>query len=244
MSIKVRGRHIEINGTPVEVVRKDIKNLHVGVYPPRGRVRVAAPLHLDDDAVRLAVISRLGWLRRQQAAFAQQARQSQREFVTGESHYFAGQRYRLDVLECHGRPMVRLQNNKTMVLRVRPGTDRDTREAILQRWYRGQLRARLPALVAKWEPEIGVHVAEARIRKMKTRWGSCNRVARRIWLNLELAKKPTACLEYIVVHEMMHLIERRHNDRFWELMDRHMPQWRLHRDELKQTPLAHEHWSY
>ena len=137
MTSRTNGSHLEVGGVPVEVVRKDIKNLHIGVYPPSGRIRVAAPLHLDDDAVRLAVISRLGWLRRQQTAFEQQVRQSQREFVTGESHYFEGRRYRLDVLECHCRAMVRLQNNKTLVLRVRPETDREGREALLYRWYRG-----------------------------------------------------------------------------------------------------------
>ena len=228
----------------MEVVRKDIRNLHVGVYPPNGRVRVAAPLHLDDDAVRLAVISRLGWLRRQQATYEQQARQSQREFVSGESHYFAGRRYRLDVIEDSGRPLVHLQNNRKMVLRVRPDTDRETRKAILQRWYRGQLRDRLPALIAKWEPELGVHVGEVRIRKMKTRWGSCNRDAQRVWLNPELVKKPSVCLEYVLVHEMVHLIEPSHNERFWDLMNRHLPLWRLHRDELNRAPLAHEDWSY
>ena len=238
-------RHcIHVQGTPVEVVRKDIKNLHLGVYPPNGRVRVAAPLRLDDDAVRMAVISRLGWIRRRQAEFERQERQSQREFVTGESHYFEGRRYRLDVAERPGSPAVRLLNNKRMALRVRPGADRDAREAVLDRWYRSQLRSRLPALLAQWEPKIGVSVAEVRIRKMKTRWGSCNRGAGRIWLNLELIKKQVSCLEYIVVHEMVHLIERTHNDRFRDLMDRLMPQWRMHRDELNRAPLAHADWRY
>ncbi len=244
MATKARCRRIDVRGTPVEVVRKDIKNLHVGVYPPNGRVRVAAPLRLDDDAVRLAVISRLGWIRRKQAEFEQQDRQSQREFVTGESHYFEGRRYRIDVTERDGPPTVRLLNNTTMALSVRPGADRDKREAVLHRWYRRQLRDRLPALLAKWEPKVGVQIAEVRIRKMKTCWGTCNRDARRIWLNLELAKKPASCLEYIVVHEMVHLIERHHNDRFRDLMDRLIPQWRLHRDELNRAPLAHVDWRY
>ena len=244
MTTKARGRRIDVRGTPIEVVRKDIKNLHVGVYPPNGRVRVAAPLRLDDDAVRLAVISRLGWIRRKQAEFEQQDRQSQREFVTGESHYFEGRRYRIDVTERDGPPTVRLLNNTTMALSVRPGADRDKREAVLHQWYRCQLRDRLPALLAKWEPKVGVQVAEVRIRKMKTCWGTCNRDARRIWLNLELAKKPASCLEYIVVHEMVHLIERHHNDRFRDLMDRLIPQWRLHRDELNRAPLAHVDWRY
>ena len=244
MTIKASGHRIDVRGTPVEVVRKDIKHLHVGVYPPSGRVRVAAPQRLDDDAVRLAVISRLGWIRRKQAEFEQQDRQSQREFVTGESHYFEGRRYRLDVVKSDGPPTVRLLNNTWMELSVRPGADRDKREAVLHRWYRGRLRGRLPALLDKWEPKVGARAAEVRIRKMKTRWGSCNSDARRIWLNLELVKKPVSCLEYIVVHEMVHLIERHHNEKFRDLMDRLMPQWRLHRDELNRAPLAHADWSY
>ena len=238
------GHFIHVRGTPVEIVRKDIKNLHLGVYPPNGRVRVAAPLYLDDDAVRLAVISRLGWIRRKQADFEQQNRQSQREFVTGESHYFQGRRYRLDVTEHNSPPTVRLVNNTTMALSVRPETDRDMREAVLYRWYRRELRDQLPALLAKWEPRVGVTVADVRIRKMKTLWGSCNIEAGRIWLNLELIKKPTSCLAYVLVHEMVHLLERKHNARFQALMDRFMPQWRLYRDELNRAPLAHADWRY
>ena len=226
----------------MEVVYRDIKNLHVGVYPPSGRVRVAAPWRLDEDAVRLAVISRLGWIRRKQAGFQHQARQSQREFVTGESHYVEGRRYRLDVAEHDGPPTVRLLNNTTLTLTVRPGADRDKREAVLYRWYRHRLRSRLPALLTKWEPRVGTRDTEVRIRKMKTHWGTCNKDARRIWLNLELMKKPVSCLEYIMVHEMVHLIERHHNDRFRQLMDRLMPQWCVYRDELNQSPLAHEAW--
>ncbi|MDE2798471.1 MAG: SprT family zinc-dependent metalloprotease [Gemmatimonadota bacterium] len=235
---------MDIGGIPVEVVRKDIKNLHVGVYPPGGRVRVAAPLRLDDDAVRLAVISRMGWIRRKRLEFEQQDRQSQREFVTGESHYFSGRRYRLKVIAHDGRPGVQVLNNATLGLRIRPGDNREAREAILHRWYRRQLRDQLPPLLAKWEGKIGVKVAEVRIKKMKTRWGSCNVEDRRIWINLELAKKPTMCLAYILVHEMVHLIEPSHNDRFRDLMDAFMPQWRLHRDALNRAPLAHEDWRY
>ena len=237
-------RHITVRGISVEIVRKDIKHLHLGVYPPSGRVRVASPSRLDDDAVRLAVISRLGWIRRQQAEFAQQDRQSQREFVTGESHYFWGRRYRIDMIEHNGPPAVRLPNNTTMELRVRPGSDREVREAVLHRWYRHQLRTELPALVAKWQPRVGVIVNDVRIKKMKTRWGSCNAGAGRIWLNLELVKKPPSCLAYILVHEMVHFLERHHNERFRALMDALMPQWRLYKDELNRAPLAHETWRY
>jgi len=228
----------------VEVVHKDIKNLHVGVYPPSGRVRVAAPLRLDDEAVRLAVVSRLGWIRRQQAAFVEQVRQSEREIVTGESHFFAGHRYRMDVIESNESPKVKLLNNTTMELRVRPGTSRDGRDAVLQKWYRAKLKEQLPKLIAKWEPVVGVSVVDARIKRMKTRWGSCNAEAGRIWLNLELVKKPAACLEYILVHEMVHFLERHHNDRFRELLEAAMPTWRLHREELNRAPLAHEAWDY
>ena len=163
-----------MRGIPVEVVRKDIKNLHLGVYPPNGRVRVAVPLRLDDEAVRLAVISRLGWIRRQQHGFEQQDRQSQREMVTGESHYVQGRRYRLTVIEHDGPASVYLPNNRMLALQVRPGTNRDKREAVLHRWYRQRLRAQIPPLIDKWEPEIGVTVAEWGIKKMKTRWGTCN----------------------------------------------------------------------
>jgi len=238
-------RHqIKVRGIPVEVVRKDIKNLHLGVYPPHGRVRVAVPLRLDDEAVRLAVIARLEWIRRQQNGFEQQDRQSEREMVTGESHYVQGRRYRLNVIEVDGPAAVSLPNNRTLELRVRPGTSREKREAVLHRWHRRWLREQIPQLIAKWEPAIGVTVAEWGIKKMKTRWGTCNIEARRIWLNLELAKKPISCLEYILVHEMVHFLERHHNERFRALMDMLMPQWRLHRDELNRSPLAHEHWKY
>ncbi|MDZ7753660.1 MAG: SprT family zinc-dependent metalloprotease [Gammaproteobacteria bacterium] len=236
--------HIEVSGIPVEICRKAIKNLHVGVYPPNGKVRVAAPLHLDDEAVRLAVVSRLAWIERQRKSFGRQERQSAREMVTGESHYFEGKRYRLNVVEGPGVPRVRLVNNSTLVLKVPPGTDRAARQQVLDRWYRRRLKARIPELLGRWESVVGVNVANWRIKRMKTRWGSCNIDARRIWLNLELAKKAPVCLEYLLVHEMVHFLERHHNDRFRQLMDQLMPDWRLRRDELNQAPLAHENWTY
>jgi predicted metal-dependent hydrolase len=236
--------HVVVSGLTVDVVRKDIKNLHLAVYPPHGRVRIAVPQRIDDELVRLAVVSRLGWIRRQQAAFAEQVRQSQREMVTGESHYVDGRRYLLDVREHDDRPSVRVRNSTTLEIHVPPETSREKREQLLDRWHRMRLRDQIPELIAKWEPVLGVSIADWRIRKMKTRWGSCNVEARRIWLNLELAKKPPQCLEYILVHEMVHLLERSHNDRFQEYMDRFMPQWRLHRTTLNQMPLRHEEWGY
>ena len=244
MNTKVSRSYIEVQGIVVEVVRKDIKNFYIGVHPPNGQVRASAPLTFDDTAVQMAVISRLGWIRRQQAAFSKQDRQSQREFVTGESHYFAGRRYRLDVVEQDAPSKVWLPNNTKIALRVRPGSDRDTRESVLHRWYREHLRAQIPPLLEKWEAKIDVSVNEVRIKKMKTLWGSCNVDAKCIWLNLELAKKPESCLVYILVHEMVHLLERTHNDWFRALMDRFLPQWRTYRDTLNRAPLAHEDWRY
>lgn len=237
-------RKLQIGGVDIEVVRKPIKHLHVGVYPPAGRVRVAVPRRMDDEAVRVAVALRLGWIRRQQKAFAGQDRQSRREMVSGESHYFQGSRYLLHVLESSGKPEVRLVGRATMELRVPRDFNQAQRDALLQRWYRRQLRALLPTLLEKWEPRIGKAASEIRIRKMKTRWGSCNAAARRVWLNLELIKKPVACLEYVLVHELVHLHERHHNARFLKRMETLMPAWRTHRDELNRAPLAHEDWKY
>lgn len=236
--------HLNVGGLRVEIVRKAIKNLHVGVHPPHGRVRVAVPLRLAHEAVRLAIVSRLGWIKRQQAKFARQDRQSRREMVTGESHYYQGRRYRLNVVEDDEPPSVSLGNSTTMELCVRPGTDPGKRETLLQRWYRERLREQIPLLLAKWEPKVGVSGIEVRIKKMKTHWGTCNADARRIWLNLELAKKSPACLEYILVHELVHLHERHHNKRFRERIDVLLPSWRLVRDELNRAPLAHEDWYY
>ena len=233
---------LEVGGISVEVVRKQIKHLHLGVYPPEGRVRVAAPMRLDDDAVRAAVISRLAWIRRKRAEFARQPRQSRREFVSGESHFFEGRRYRLAVVESTGRTGIRLRNNAWIEMRVRAATGRDAREAMLYRWYRARLRERVPDILAEWEPLIGVQVVDWRIRRMKTRWGTCNATARRIWLNSELAKQPLACLEYVVVHEMVHLVEPSHNERFREIMDRAMPGWPQRVDELNRSQLPDEGW--
>ncbi len=164
--------------------------------------------------------------------------------VRGESHYYLGKRYLLRVIEETGTARIVLRNRSTMELHVQPGANAEQREQVLLRWYRRQLRALIPSLLENWSPRLGVEVAEWGIKKMKTKWGACNIDARRIWLNLELAKKPVLCLEYIVVHEMAHLLERHHNDRFIAIMDKVMPQWRLHRNELNGAPLAHDTWTY
>lgn len=242
--MNIETHRITVSGIAVEVVRKAIKNLHLGVYPPRGRVRVAAPLAVNDDAVRLAVISRLGWIKRQRAKFEAQPRQSRREMINSESHYFLGRRYRLNVIEQNSAGKVVLRNKTIIDLYVRPGVDAEKREKVLQRWYRGQLKVLVPSLLEKWQQTLGVEVADWGIKKMKTKWGGCNVEARRIWLNLELAKTPVQCLEYIIVHELVHLLERHHNDRFTTHMDKFMPQWSLLRDMLNKSPLGHETWKY
>ncbi len=235
---------ITVNDLVVNVVRKDIKNLHLAVCPPDGWVRVSAPLRVDDEAVRLAVISKLAWIKRQRAKFEGQERQSAREYITGESHYYWGQRYLMNVIYHDAPPRVVVRNKTKLDLYVRTGSDAAKRERALLAWYRQQLKAAIPPLVAKWEAPMGVQVAEWRVKRMKTRWGTCNAQARRIWLNLELVKKPPNCLEYIVVHEMVHLLERLHNERFVAYMDKFMPQWRLLRAELNQAPLRHTPWEY
>ena len=237
-------KRISVSGIPVEVVRKDIKNLHLGVYPPMGRVRVAAPLVVNDEAVRLAVIDKLGWIKRQRAKFAKQPRQSEREMVNGESHYFLGRRYRLRVYEQEGAARVALRGVASMDLFVRPGASAEKRAAVLLDWHRASLRSVIADLLAHWQPALGVEAAHWGIKKMKTKWGSCNVGTRRIWLNLELAKKPVQCLEYIVVHELVHLLERNHTERFTALMDRHLPDWRTRREVLNSSPLGHEAWGY
>lgn len=235
---------LTVSGVSVAVVRKAIKNLHLGVYPPNGRVRVAVPLTVSDAAVRVAVIGKLRWIRRQQAAFEQQARESERDMVSGESHFFLGRRYRIELVESHGKSGVVLRNRSVMELHARPEQTAEQRERVLQRWYRERLQELVPPLLEKWQAALGVTALEWGIKKMKTRWGSCNAKAGRVWLNLELAKKPPECLEYLVVHELAHLLVRHHDDRFHGLMDRHLPRWRVIRKILNRGPLANERWEY
>lgn len=233
---------IEVNGLQVDVVRKPIKNLHVGVYPPGGRVRVAAPTAMSDDAIRLAVVTRLGWIKRQQANFQAQERQSKREMVSGESHYFLGERYRLNVVEDPRAKGIVVRKSLTIDIHVSPEAKTEERERLLYKWYRQQLNEIVPPLLDKWQKTLGVELSEWSIKKMKTKWGNCNVEARKIWLNPELAKKPPECLDYIIVHELMHLLERNHGDEFVKNMDRVLPKWRQYKDELKQAPLGYDEW--
>jgi predicted metal-dependent hydrolase len=234
---------IELEDIAVDVVRKDIKNIHLSVYPPTGKVRISAPLRMDVDAIRVFVISKLSWIRRQQEKQREQARETPREYLDRESHYLWGKRYLLEVNEIDLAPAVELEHDR-MFLRVRPGTKEEKREAILEEWYRERLKEAIPGLISKWEPLIGVRAARFFVQRMKTKWGSCNPRSGNIRLNSELAKKPRECLEYILVHEMVHLLEPTHNARFTALMDQFMPKWHFHRDELNRFPVRHETWLY
>jgi predicted metal-dependent hydrolase len=235
---------ISIAEIEVEVVKKAIKNIHLSVYPPNGRVRIAAPVKMEEESIRLFAISRLNWIKKQRKEVLGQEREAPRDYVTGETHYYKGATYLLEVIERDSPPGVVLRNKKYMVLYVRPGATAEKREQVLKDWYRRQMKAEIPALLQKWEARISVKAADWGIKQMRTKWGSCNIEAERIWLNLELAKKPAVCLEYIIVHELVHLLERNHNARFIALMDRFMPNWRRYKEELNRLPVRHEDWEY
>lgn len=235
--------YMEIGTLKVQVVKKDIKNMHLAVYPPNGNVRLATPKNVNDETLRLYVVSKLGWIRTQQRRFAKQDRETRRDYIERESHYFLGQRYLLKVVEKNTVPGITL-TNKHLILQVRPRTLSEKRELILGSWYRKQLKNLIPTLIAKWEKVMGVKVEAWGVKQMKTKWGSCNIEARRIWFNLELAKKPLECLEFIVVHEMVHLLERKHNDRFIAYINKFLPKWKLYKQELNRLPVRHVGWGY
>ena len=233
---------IELGEIAVEVVKKDIKNIHLSVYPPAGRVRISAPLRMNLETIRVFAISKLGWIKRQQKKLREQQRETPREYFDRESHYVWGNRYLLQVIEADAAPAVELRHSK-MLLRVRPGTSDTKKQAIVDEWYRAQIKKAVPSLIAKWEPLMGVKVERFFVRKMKTKWGSCNAGSKSIRLNTDLAGKPPECLEYIVVHEMVHLLMPGHGDRFTAVMDRYLPSWKQVRQTLNEAPLAHANWA-
>lgn len=234
---------ISISDLTIDIVRKNIKHMHLSVYPPTGRIRIAAPLSIDDDAIRLFAISKLPWIRRSQRGFAEQERQPPRSFVERESHYFEGKRYLLKVIEHNAPPKMELRTKTRLHLFVRPGTTARQRQTIVNAWYRQQLKGKIPAMIGQWEQAIGVAVSDWGVKQMKTKWGTCNVEQKRIWINLELAKKPVHCLEYIVVHEMLHLIERHHNARFFALLEKHLPRWKSYKEDLNRLPISHGEWT-
>ncbi|MDD2287803.1 MAG: SprT family zinc-dependent metalloprotease, partial [Bacteroidales bacterium] len=212
-------------------------------YPPDGKVKVAAPLRMDLDTIRVFVIDKLQWIKTQQVSFKAQDREAPRKYVSRENHYYQGKRYMLKIIEHNAKPKVVLTHSN-LELYIRPNTPTEKREEIIEEWYREQLKATIPKMAEKWEKIMGVKASEVRVRKMKTKWGSCNTDTKRIWINLELAKKPLDCLEYIIVHEFVHLLERSHNEQFVKYMDKFMPKWRFHRDELNRLPFRHLEWGY
>ena len=234
---------LDLGEIAVDVTFKNIKNVHLSVYPPAGRVRISAPMRMSLDTVRVFAISKLGWIKQQQRKIVEQDRETPREYLDLESHYLWGKRYLLRVIEGNPSSTIEVQHSK-LLLRVPPKTTEEKKQDIVARWYRGQLKAAVPAVIARWSPVLGVTVEEFYVQQMKTKWGSCNHRAGTIRLNTELAKKPNECLEYVVVHEMVHLLEPTHNARFIALMERFMPNWRLRRDRLNQLPVRHEEWSY
>jgi len=234
---------IELGEIAVDVVKKDIKNIHLSVYPPTGRVRISAPLRMDIDTIRVFAISKLSWVKKQQQKLREQLRETPREYLDRESHYLWGKRLLLKVVEEDSAPSVQVQHG-TLLLRVRRGASDATREAVIAAWYRQLLKTAVPPLIEAWEPRLSVSVKRFFVQQMKTKWGSCNPTARTIRLNTELAKKPKECLEYIVVHEMVHLLEPTHNARFTGLLDHVMPQWKHYLDSLNRIPVRHERWGY
>ncbi|MDQ8180353.1 SprT family zinc-dependent metalloprotease [Pelagicoccus sp. SDUM812005] len=234
---------LKLKDLSVDLVRKRIKNVHLSVYPPTGRVRIAAPEEMNLETIRAFAANKLPWIRRQQRKQLAQKREPKREFLERESHYLWGRRYLLSLAEEEAKPKVELKHRK-IVLTTRPGASESKRRQIMEEWYRQQLLEALPAVIFKWETVIGAKVSDWQVRKMKTKWGSCIPQNDKIIVNLELAKKPKECLDYIVAHEIVHLLEPTHNERFKSLMNLFVPQWREHRKVLNRIPVSHREWSY
>lgn len=232
---------IQLGDVSIQVTRKDIKNVHLSVHPPSGRVTLTAPSTTRLEVARAYAISKLGWIREQRALLLAQAREAPRRFVGRESHYLWGRRHLLSVNERDCKPFVSL-DHKRITLTVRPGSDAQKRAAVIHEWHKSLLHEAVPALIHKWEPKLGVNVTRYFLQKMKTKWGSCNHAAGHIRLNTELVKKPKDLLEYIVLHEMVHLREPNHSERFAAVLSEHWPQWREARQELNDLPLSAEAW--
>ena len=243
VNIKEEHKQIKLGDMALDVVHKNIKNLHLSVYPPTGRVHISAPTRMKLDTVRIFAISKLSWIKKQRNKFLTQNRETQREYVSRESHYYLGRRYLLKVIEHNAPPEISIKH-ETIEMCIRPNTDTIKRERLLNEWYRQNLKEIIPEIVEKYEKLLKINVNEFGIRKMRTRWGTCNINAKRIWLNLELAKKERHYIEYITVHEILHLLERRHNERFVAYMDKILPQWKTYKEELNRAPLGHVYWSY
>lgn len=227
---------IEISNIIVEVQKKNIKNIHLSVLPPDGKVRVSAPMHLSDDSITMFVRTKLGWIKKQQEKFAKQPRQSEREYVSGETLYLFGQQYFLRVEYSYKGNSLVLEGNEA-ILTVRKESTAKQREAFVNEWYRALLKEKIEVNLPKWENITGLHCDSWQTKYMTTRWGTCNTETRKIWLNLQLAKKPIECLEYVILHELVHLKVRNHNKEFVAMMDNYMPYWRETKKKLNDTKL-------
>jgi predicted metal-dependent hydrolase len=236
-------QQITISNIKIDVEKKSIKNLHLGVYPPNGRVRIAAPLKTNDESIRLFAISKLSWIKKQQRSFANQEREIEREYISGESHFFNGRRYLLRLVATEGKATVILKH-RHIELHIKSGSSTKQREIAISNFYRNHLNDHIPSIIARWEKKMKVSVGEYGIKRMKTKWGTCNIEAKRIWVNLELAKKTLPFLEYIIVHEMVHLLERHHNENFIRYMNLFLPQWRVLKTNLNKSPISHADWNY
>ncbi|BBO18763.1 metal-dependent hydrolase [Candidatus Brocadia pituitae] len=234
---------IQLSNLPIDVIQKDIKHIHLSVYPPIGRVRISAPLRMDLETIRVFAISKLSWIKKQQQRLLNQEREALMEYLTQESHYYLGKRYLMKVIEHNAAPKVILKHS-AIELYVRPDTSVEKKRVVLDAWYRQKLKEIVPEYIAYWKKKMRLEEVEYAIKKMKTKWGTCTREAKRIWLNLEMAKKPKECIEYIIVHEMVHLLERHHNEIFIAYMDKYLPRWRFYKEELNKSPLCYENWSY
>jgi len=233
---------IQVGEIAIAVTQKDIKHVHLSVHPPNGRVTLVAPKGTRHEVARAYAVSKLGWIRDQQEKLRGQARETARQLVGRESHYLWGRRYLLSVREEEAKPSVSL-SHRSITLTVRPGSSSAKRAAVLHEWHKSLLHDAVLELIRRWEPTLGVDVAEYFLQRMKTKWGGCNHRARNIRLNTELVKKPKDLLEYVVVHEMLHLKESKHSDRFVALLTQHFPTWREARAELNELPLAAEAWT-
>lgn len=227
---------IQIADISVEIVKKKIKNMHLSVLPPDGKVRVSAPLSMSDDAVAMFVRTKLGWIRKQQAKFEAQPRQSEREYVSGETLYVWGRQYFLQVEYSYKGNALVLDGNKA-ILTVRKESTAKQREAFVNEWYRSLLKAEVEKYLPKWEKITGLYCSSWQSKYMTTRWGTCNTNTRKIWLNLQLAKKPVECLEYVILHELAHLKVKDHSAEFVGILDQHMPYWRELRKQLNDSIL-------
>jgi len=232
---------IHIGEVVVALTRKDVIHVHLSVHPPSGRVTLVAPRGTRPEVARAYALSKLGWIRDQRAKLLEQAREPPRQFLERESHYLWGRRYLLSVREEDAKPAIRL-SHRIIMLTVRPGSGRAKREAVIHEWHKSLLHDAVRELIPRLEPKLGVEVAGYFLQRMKTKWGGCNPRARNIRLNTELVKKPKDLLEYVVVHEMLHLVEPTHSDRFTALMNEHYPGWREARAELNELPLGAAVW--